>query len=112
MDLKKNVVKLSQTVTHAFTRERENNYSHQLSTTTLLPPYYYYYSLPPTPPLPPLSPPHLHIVHAVLTEKIHVELAMEVSPLVSEEAANQVHAVLITTARLRRTPVTVAHQLA
>lgn len=43
---------------------------------------------------------------------MHVEVTVEVRPLVPEEAAHQVHAVLVPAAGLRRPPVTVRHQLA
>lgn len=73
--------------------------------------YPYIHNLPPFP-FPPLPPPDLDLVDTVFAEEIHVKLAVEVSPLVSEEATHQVHAVLVPPTGLRWTPVAIAHQLA
>ena len=47
----------------------------------------------------------------ILAQEVHLEVAVEVGPLVAQDAADHVHAVLRAAGRLRRAPVEVPDQL-
>ena len=50
--------------------------------------------------------------YLVFAKEVHLEVAVEVGPLVAENPSDDVHAVLRAAGRLRGAPVEVADQLA